>query len=156
MKESVRSWLLRLVLNWVPCYRRTGARITFVSGDYREMRIKLPLSWKTRGYNGTLFGGSMYGAIDPIYVAMLSWHLGKDYIVWDKAATVEFRRPGRSTLYATFAVGQDSLDEIRKQLVHAAKVERSFDLALVDASGVPHVSFTKTIQVRRRDVAVRR
>jgi len=59
------------------------------------VRIRLPLIWRTRNYVGTIFGGSLYGAVDPIYMIMLIKALGPDYIVWDKAATIRFLRPGR-------------------------------------------------------------
>src|SRR2546422_8429965 len=58
-------------------------------------RSRLPLSWRTRNYVGTIFGGSMYGAVDPVYMVMLIKLLGPGYTVWDKAAAIRFRRPGR-------------------------------------------------------------
>ena len=70
MNESIRTRLLRWGFNLFPAYRRTGARVTYIAGDFGEVRIKLPLNWKTRNYVGTIFGGSMYGAVDPIYLIM--------------------------------------------------------------------------------------
>ncbi len=60
------------------------------------MRLELPLSWRTRNYMGTIFGGSIYSAVDPIYLLMLIRRLAPDFIVWDKAARIEFSetRPG--------------------------------------------------------------
>ncbi len=100
MYQSIRTRLLRWGFNLFPAYRRTGARITYIAGDFGQVRIKLPLNWKTRNYVGTIFGGSMYGAIDTIYMIMFIKLLGPKYIVWDKAATIRFRKPGRTTLYA--------------------------------------------------------
>ena len=53
MSELLRTRLLRFAFNFYPCYRRTGARVTYIAHDYTEVRIKLPLNWKTRGYWGT-------------------------------------------------------------------------------------------------------
>jgi hypothetical protein len=92
----------------------------------------------------------MYGAIDPVYMTMISWQLGRNYVAWDKSATIEFRKPGRTTLYATFLVPPEDLERIRNELEHVDKVERVFDIALVDESEVVHASFKKTIQVRKR------
>jgi hypothetical protein len=44
----------------------------------------MPLSWRTRNYVGTIFGGSMNSAVDPIYMVILIRRLGKDEVVWDK------------------------------------------------------------------------
>lgn len=153
LKESLKSRLLRFMFNLFPCYRRTGVRITFISHDVSEIRIKLPLNWKTRGYNGTIFGGSMYAAIDPVYMVMISWRLGRDYIAWDKGATIEFRKPGRTTLYASFRISPEELEAIRAELNTADRTERVLDVALVDDQEVVHASFTKTVQIRRRNRA---
>lgn len=56
----------------------------------------MPESWRTRNYVGTIFGGSLYGALDPIMIMLIKL-LGPEYEVWDKAASIRFRRPGRST-----------------------------------------------------------
>ncbi len=118
MNESIRPRLLRWGFNLFPPYRRTGARITYIAGDFGEVRIKLPLNWKTRNYVGTIFGGSMYGAVDPIYMIMFIKLLGPKYIVWDKAATIRFRKPGRTTLYARFTVAKQEIEAIRRELSH--------------------------------------
>jgi acyl-coenzyme A thioesterase PaaI-like protein len=92
MPESWPTRLARWRCNWFPAYRATGARITYIAADWREVRIRLPLSRRTRNYVGTIFGGSLYGALDPIYMIMLI-KAGPDYTVWDKAATIRFLRP---------------------------------------------------------------
>ena len=74
---------MRWKFNSFPAYRGTGARVTYIAADFREVRIRLPLSWRTRNVVGTIFGGSMYGAVDPIFMIMLIRLLGADYVVWD-------------------------------------------------------------------------
>lgn len=118
--------------------------------DFREVRIRLPLNWRTRNYVGTIYGGSIYGAVDPIYMLMLMRVLGRDYLVWDKAATIRFRRPGRTTLYATFIVPDDLVDGIRNELETADKLDRLFTIELKDAGGEVHAIIEKTVHVRRR------
>lgn len=138
------------MFNLFPCYRRTGVKVTYISPDFHEVRIKLPLNWKTRGYNGSTFGGSMYACVDPVYMTMISWCLGKQYIAWDKAATIDFRKPGRGTLYSTFRLPDDELARIRAELEQVERIERVYDVELADAEGVVHAAFRKTIQVRKR------
>lgn len=149
--ESWSSRLSRWGFNWFPAYRGTGGRITYIRHDWSEVRIELGLSWRTRNYVGTIFGGSLYGAVDPIYMVMLIKLLGPEYVVWDKAATVRFRRPGRGTLHARFLVDAATLAAIREELTAAAKLERNFSIDLVDQAGVVHATVEKTLQIRRRD-----
>ncbi len=92
----------RIKFNLFPAFRGSGARIEAISEDYRHIRVRIPLNWRTRNYVGTIYGGSMYGAVDPIYMIMLIKNLGPDYIVWDKAATIRFKKPGKATLFAEF------------------------------------------------------
>jgi acyl-coenzyme A thioesterase PaaI-like protein len=150
MPESLRTRLQRLGFNWFPAYRATGGRVTYIAGDWREIRIRLPLNRRTRNYVGTIFGGSMYGAVDPIYMVMLIQTLGPGYVVWDKAASIRFRRPGRTTLHARFTLDDAELDAIRAALEHAPTVDRTYVVDLVDDDGVVHATVEKVIHVRRK------
>lgn len=155
MPETWRTRLYRWAFNWFPAYRGTGARLTYIAGDWREVRLRVPLSWRTRNYVGTIFGGSMYGAVDPVYMVMLIKALGPGYEVWDKGATIRFRRPGREPLYATFRIGDEELAAIRRGVEEAGKVERTYTVDLVDAAGEVHATCEKLISIRRRAQTVR-
>src|SRR5881394_2273781 len=151
MPESCRSRLARWGFNFFPTYRSTGAWITYIADDFREIRIRLPLGWRTRNYVGTMFGGSMYAAGDGIFMVMLIKALGPDYIVWDKSATVRFRKPARTTLYASFVLTSDDLGSIRAGTAGGEAIERVHRIALVDRQSVVHAEIEWTIYIRRRD-----
>jgi acyl-coenzyme A thioesterase PaaI-like protein len=151
MPESMRSRLARWGFNVFPAYWGTGARVTYIADDYREMHVRLPLTWRTRNYVGTIFGGSMYAAIDPVYMIMLMKNLGPDYVVWDKAASVRFRKPGRTTLYARFTLSSEELDAIRRDVASSGRIDRIYRVELTDKDGVVHAEVEKTIHIRRRE-----
>ncbi|HEX8251692.1 MAG TPA: DUF4442 domain-containing protein [Thermoanaerobaculia bacterium] len=150
MHESFESRILRWRFNLFPAYRGTGARITYISSDFREFRVRLPLSLRTRNAVGTIFGGSMYGAVDPIYMIMLIRNLGRDYVVWDRAATIRFRKPGRTTLYATCRVDEAELETIRSLTAAGNAIDRTYRVDLVDAEGTVHCEVDKVIYVKRK------
>src|SRR5438128_256403 len=150
MSESFASRMLRWKFNLFPAYRGTGARITYIAADFREVRVRLRLWWRTRNAVGTIFGGSMYGAVDPVYMIMLMRLLGRDYVVWDKSAEIRFRKPGRATLYATFKISEEELTEIRSATANGP-IDRVYHVDLVDDAGVSHASVAKTIYIRRND-----
>lgn len=150
MAESLRTRLFRWYFNFFPAYRGTGARVTYIAGDWREIRVKLPLSLRTRNYVGSIYGGSLYGSVDPIYMIMLMKLLGPDFVVWDKAATIRFRKPGKTTLYARCALDDAELQRIRTELVAQPSLDCVYHIDLVDAAGVVHAEIDKTIYVRRR------
>ena len=112
--------------------------------------MRLPLSWRTRNYVGTIFGGSLYGAADPIYMIMLIKVLGPGYVVWDKAATIRFRKPGTATLHARFVLTDDEIADIRRTLETADRTDRVYVVELSDAQGIVHATVEKVVQVRRR------
>lgn len=147
--ESARTKLARWRFNYFPAYRRTGARITYIASDWSDIHIELPLNWKTRNYVGTIFGGSMYAAVDPIYMIMLIKLLGSDYVVWDKEASIRFKRPGRTTLYARFTLSDADVADLRTELESKSKVDRVYDVDLTDRDGAIFASIRKTIHIRR-------
>ncbi len=151
MTESLKTRLLRWGFNLFPAYRRTGARITYIAADFHEVRIKLPLNWKTRNYVGSVFGGSMFGAVDGVHMVMLMKLLGPDYAVWDKAATIRFKHPGRTTLYTRLTLDEHELESIRAELVDSPKLDRVFHFDWRDGAGKVHASIEKTIHIRRKD-----
>ena len=150
MAESWNTRLRRWSFNFFPAYRGTGARFTYIAADWREVRIKLPLSWRTRNYVGTIYGGSMYGAVDPIYMVMLIQLLGPGYVVWDKAASIRFKKPGKTTLTARFVIDEAETDTIKEALVKQEAIDRVYQIDLADRDGVVHASVEKTIYIRRK------
>ena len=150
MPESLNSRMLRIGFNIHPAYRGTGGRVTYISSDFREITVRVPLSRRTRNYVGTIFGGSMFGAVDPMYMIMLMKNLGSGYVVWDKSASIRFRRPGRSALTAKFTLDQSELDEIRSALAESSATERVYEIDLVDVEGNVCASVEKRIHIRRK------
>jgi len=145
---------MRWKFNLFPAYRGTGGRVTYIADDYREVRVRIPLSLRTRNLVGTIYGGSMYGAVDPMYMIMLMRLLGREYVVWDKAASIRFRKPGRNTLHATFRIDDQELDAIRAATAAGEPVDRTYNVQLVDADGVVHASIEKVIYVRRKQTTL--
>jgi Domain of unknown function (DUF4442) len=154
VSESGASRRLRWGFNLFPAFRGTGAWITYISGDYREVHVKLPLSWRTRNYVGTIFGGSLYGAVDPHYMIMLIKILGPGYVVWDKASTIRFKKPGRGTLYAKFLISEEEIATIRRRLETENSVDRVYRVDLTDADGVVHAEIDKTLYVRKKPATI--
>lgn len=148
MPESWATRLDRWRFKLFPAYRGTGARIDYIASDWREVRIRVPLGWRTRNYVGTIFGGSMYGSIDPIYMIMLIRNLGHEFVVWDRAATIRFLRPGRTTLFATFALSAEFIEEARVEARRLGKVNRDLEVELRDAAGEICATCTKTLYIR--------
>ncbi len=150
MPESVKTKLFKLVFRFFPAYRGTGGRVTYIADNWQEVRVEIPLNWRTRNYVGTIYGGSIYGAVDPIYMIMLIKILGPKYIVWDKAAFIKFIKPGRGRLYATFRLDSAEIERIKAELEDQPKLERIYHVDIVDQNGTVHAIVDKTLYIRKK------
>ncbi|MFL6194624.1 MAG: DUF4442 domain-containing protein [Thermoanaerobaculia bacterium] len=143
-----RTLLLRL-LSWYPPYLGAGIRVKS-SRDLRTFDVRMKLRWWNRNYLGTHFGGSLYSLCDPFLVLILAQALGRDYVVWDKAATIRFRRPGLGTVRATFHLPQEKIDEIRAAADAGEKVEPTFAVEVRNEAGEVVAEVEKLLYVRRK------
>jgi hypothetical protein len=119
-----KSTVMKIGFNLSPMYRRTSAKVIFISDDFSNIKIKLPFSYKNANYVNTIFGGSMFSSVDPFPMTQLMNLIGDDYVVWDKAAEIFFRRPAREDLYAEFTYTPDELEEIKQK----AKDSNEFEI----------------------------
>ncbi|MBI2606504.1 MAG: DUF4442 domain-containing protein [Deltaproteobacteria bacterium] len=153
MPESLNTAFMRWYFKFFPCYAGTGAKVTYIARDWKEVRVELPLSRRTRNYVGTIFGGSLYASVDPFYMIMLIQILGPKYVVWDKAAAIRFKKPGKGTLYARFSLDDAEIDAIRAVLETEPSVDRKYLVELKDAEGVVHAAVEKVVYIRKADAA---
>ena len=149
----------RTLLRWLglyPPFLGAGIHVTRVSTDLLTFEVELRQHWWNRNYFGTHFGGSLYAMVDPFFALILAEALGAEYVVWDKAASIEFKKPGRGTVRAVFRVSPDEVAAIRRQADGGGKVEPEFSVDVVDAGGNVVASARKLLHVRRKDLGRQR
>ncbi len=142
---------VRFFMNLWPCIRASGGRVVALSNDFKHLRVRLKLSWLTRNLVGTIYGGSLYSSIDPFYMLLLMRILGRDYVVWDKSATIRFKRPASDTLYADFRFDDATLANIREQVARDGESTFTWTVALKDASGTVYADCDKVLYVAKKD-----
>jgi acyl-coenzyme A thioesterase PaaI-like protein len=150
-RESLKTWFRRQRFNFFPAFWGTGAKVIHIAEDLRAIRIRLPLNFRTRNIYGTLFGGAMYAATDPLFAILVKAGLGPGYIVWDKAGSIRYRKPGRSALYAECSISDAALASLRNRLDSEPSVDLDYEMELKDAAGVVHAVVQKTIYVARKE-----
>lgn len=137
-------------MRFYPPLLGAGIRITRVSDDLREVVVEMKLHWWNANYVRTHYGGSLYSMADPFYMVMLIENLGRDYIVWDKAATIRFRKPGRGTVRAEFRLTQEQIDSLRAQVDAQGKIEPTFTVQVRDETGEVVAEVEKLLHIRRK------
>ena len=150
MPRALSPRTLRRILNLWPPYLFAGVRVRAIGEDWRSAEVELRAHWWNRNYVGTHFGGSLFSMTDPFWMLLALHALGRDYIVWDKAGEIVFRKPGRGTVRARFALDDAVLDEIRAATAGGEKCLRWFDTDVIDAGGEVVARTRKQLYVRRK------
>ena len=146
LRHVTKRAALRL-LNLYPPFLGAGVRVRRLPDGYES---RLSLHWWNRNYFGTHFGGSLYTMCDPFFVLYLAGRLGPGYVVWDKTATIHFRRPGKGTVRASFRIAAERVSEIRAAVDRDGKVEPRFETEVLDQEGEVVARVEKLLHVRRR------
>ena len=141
----------RLLFNLYPPLLGAGIRVTRIQPDWKELDVEMRLRWWNANYVGTHYGGSLYSLADPFLMVMFIEILGQDYVVWDKAASIRFRRPGRGTVCAKFRIGEEQVAEIRTALENENKIEREFIVGVKDQDGELIAEVKKLLHFRKRE-----
>ncbi len=133
--------------NWSPMYRRTTAKLIEVSDDLHYVKIRLKLNWKNRNYAGTIFGGSMLSATDPIYMIQLIQILGNNYVIWDKAVEARYKKPAKTTIYGEFVFDNLEIETLKQDVAKHGETNLLKIMNLVDANQNIIATFNKTLYI---------
>lgn len=141
---------MRLVMNFWPPFLGAGIRVTRLQPDWRAIDVEMKLRFWNANFVGTHYGGSLYSMADPFYMLMLIENLGRDYIVWDKSASIRFRKPGKGKMLASFRLSEEQIEAIRQQLQTEEKVEPTFLVEIRDEAGELVAEVQKLLHVRKK------
>jgi len=147
MGTKLQRFMLRAINVWPPFL---GAGIRVCWRNNREVDVEMKLRLWNRNYVGTHYGGSLYSMTDPFYMLMLMENLGRDYIVWDKAASIRFRKPGKGRVIAQFRLDDAQIDDIRNKLTTQEKYEPTFVVQVKDETGEVIAEVQKVLHVRKK------
>lgn len=139
------------MINFYPPYLFSGIKVVEYAPDLSMFRTQLKLTWFNRNLLGTAFGGSLYSMCDPFFMFILIIHLGDEYIVWDKYASIDFLKPGRGTVFAEFKLSLEQVKEAKKLTDEHGKYTFEFPCEVRDEAGNLIASLKKGVYVRRKD-----
>ena len=132
--SSRKRRMLRLMNLWPPLLG-AGIRVVRMDAALREVDVEMRMRHWNRNYVGAHFGGSLFAMTDPFYMMMVMENLGRGYVVWDKAASIRFRRPGKGTVRAEFRLTEERLEEIRLAVARDGRADVRFGVEVKDAGG---------------------
>jgi hypothetical protein len=144
-----KPFLLRFINIWPPMLG-AGIRVQWLDPEMRAVDVTMKLRRWNKNFVGTHYGGSLYSMADPFFMVMLIQNLGREYIVWDKAATIRFRKPGRGMVKAQFRLTEAVLEDIRTRLETQEKYEPTFRVQIKDEAGEVIAEVEKLLYIRRK------
>lgn len=147
--EKFRKLIKRI--NLYPPYLGMGVRVRAFRDDFTRFEVVLRSRWYNRNLFGTHFGGSLYAMCDPFFVFIITMNLGRNYVVWDKSASIEFLRPAKGTILGIFEISQGRLEEIRAEVDELGKNTYHFEADLVDEAGKAVARVSKEVYVRSKN-----
>lgn len=150
MAFAITARRLRRLLNLWPPFLFAGVRVRAIADDWRQADVELRAHVWNRNYVGVHFGGSLFAMTDPFWMLLALHALGRDYIVWDNAGEIIFRKPGRGTVRAHFQLDDATLDEIRAATAGGEKHLRWFETEIVAADGEVIARVRKLLYIRRK------
>ena len=125
--------------------------MTFVSGDFKELHVQLKLNIRTRNRVGTVYGGSIYSSVDPYFMLMMMEILGKDYVVWDKGATMKFIRPITDKVKCRFLISDELVEKVKSEIATNGQYVFDMPLQYEDEEGKVYAVFNKTIYTASKE-----
>lgn len=139
------------LMNLYPPFIGAGIRLKSVNEEFNKIVVEMPLRRWNRNFVGTHFGGSLYSMSDPHFMLILIEHLGKDYIVWDSAAKITFKRPGKDTVTGIFEIPLTRIKEIKDEIDEIGKNNYVFFAQIKGEGGEVVAEIEKTVYVRKKD-----
>lgn len=136
--------------NWSPMYKRSVGKVKFISRDLHLVKVEIPLNYKNKNFVGSMFGGSMLSATDPIYMIQLMQILGDDYVVWDKEATIKYIRPARERVYITFEFTTDEIKVIKKDVELNNEIDYVKEVSILTKGNKLIAKLDKTMYIAKK------
>ncbi|WP_127022759.1 DUF4442 domain-containing protein [Flagellimonas beolgyonensis] len=146
-----KSTIFKYTFKFDSAYKRSTGSVYFVSDNLQVVKVKIPLTYKNRNYKGTLFGGAMSSATDPIFMIQLITILGENYVVWDKAASIKFKRPGNQTMFADFILSDEFIESIKTDIANHNEKTYKLHVNITDKSKAVYAEVEREIYIASKD-----
>jgi hypothetical protein len=137
------------IFSFYPPFFGAGIKVK-ISNDVKTVDVSMRLTFWNRNYVGTHFGGSLYAMCDPFYFFLLMENLGREYIVWDKGATIYFKKPGKGRVHARFFIPEERYNEIRESAENGDAVNPEFKIDVLDDEDNVIATVEKILYIKKK------
>lgn len=148
--RTIKNFLMRYIFSIYPPFLGAGIKVKLPQKDFSEFDVSMKLTFLNRNYVGVHYGGSLYSLCDPFFMLILMHKLGREYIVWDKSASIDFLRPGESKVFAKFRIEDTEVERIKKEVELNGKYEPEFEIFVTDTKNKNIAKVYKKLWVKKK------
>lgn len=134
-------------LEMYPPFRAMGMQVLEVRDDWRLVRIRLPLNWRSKNPGGVMFGGWQAALADPI-AALACARVFPGHSVWTRAMTIDFQKGGSTDLELRFEMPHAQELAIRAELEARGRATPTFEYHYHLADGSICTLVRNTVAIR--------
>lgn len=136
-------------LELFPPFFMMRVKVLYLSEDWREVRLRLPLTALARNMGGSMFGGNQASLADPV-PALACARLFPGHSVWTRALRLDFQRPGVTDLELRFRFDPEIEQQVRADLATKGRSTPSFEFGYYLADGSLCTVVHNTVAIRPR------
>ncbi len=142
--------VFKTMMNAYPPYVGAGIKIDEVNFETGLIRVKMGLTPFNKNIVGTQFGGNLYSMTDPFIMLLLMQKLGKDYVVWDKSASIDFIKAGKTAVSCEIIITDEEVATIKDLAKDGEPVFRDYTIEIKDTKGIIVAKVEKKLYIRLR------
>lgn len=156
LNPSSLKWLLR----FYPPFFFQRIWIKQVHKGFKGIDVKIYKSSLNINSNKTVFGGTIFSALDPVHSILLDQIFQanglKRTVAWLKSARIEYLKPGRTDLSYSLYLEDEDIAEAFDEIKRRGKVIKTFSTAVFDKNGVKCAVCHNEIYIRNLDFTFER
>lgn len=117
-----------------PPFLLMGVKVVSIQRLPIQLRLRLPLNWRSKNSGGSLFGGFQAAVADPV-APMACLMAFPEYHVWTRHLSIDFQRAGNSDLELRFDMPEQQRQAIRAELDNKGRSTPTFEYGLYRDDG---------------------
>ncbi|MDA9554834.1 DUF4442 domain-containing protein [Pelobium sp.] len=119
--------------------------------DFKSVEVKINKSILNINYNKSIFGGTIFSATDPFYAVLFDQVLQKRGFktrVWLKSASIQYLKPGRSSLFFKIEITDEDILEAETTLIQVGKFIKTYQINLYNKEGLLCATALNEVYIR--------
>ena len=130
---------IRFALNLFPPLFFNRISIKSISEDFMQIKVRISFSWMNKNFQRTIFGGTIFSAVDPYFPTMY-WHIfSRKNIpieVWVKSAKINYKSPADSDLSLVFKLKEKDIQSALNGLQKDGKFEVWHNVEAINSNNI--------------------